>query len=55
MNSCGHPGCQIKPIRPSECVLLKPLLLYVPPDGHAHLSCPEHPDGHVIMGSGVTL
>jgi len=36
-----------------QCVLNKPLMMVIPPDG-AHLSCPAHAEGHHVFGSQVT-
>jgi hypothetical protein len=59
-HKCPHPGCPVPDyddeIRKARfCVLNKPLLLYVPPGTHMHLSCPVHPEGHIIFGSSVTM
>jgi hypothetical protein len=55
---CPHPGCPIPyrdPWRESQCVLNKPLGLYIPPGEHIHLECPVHPQGHVLYGSPITF
>lgn len=41
------------PWKESQCVLNKPLFMVIPPEG-AHLTCPVHPDGHHVFGSGIT-
>lgn len=37
----------------SQCVLNKPLMMLIPPQG-VHLSCPVHPGGHHVFGPQVT-
>ncbi len=36
----------------AQCVLNKPLMIVIPPEG-MHLSCPVHPEGHHVFGTGV--
>jgi hypothetical protein len=56
---CPHPGCPSNqepytdPWDGRECTLYKPLWMVIPPEG-VHISCPVHPEGHHIYGSGIT-
>ena len=56
---CPHPGCPsneepwVDPWEASQCTLVKPLWMVIPPEG-THISCPVHPEGHHIYGSGIT-
>lgn len=51
-HSCPH--CERPPMpSPVGCVLGKPLMIAIPPQG-VHLSCPVHPEGHHIFGPQVT-
>jgi hypothetical protein len=55
---CPHPDCPIPfrdPWRESQCVLNKPIGIYIPPGEHIHLECPVHPGGHVMYGSPITF
>lgn len=49
--NCPYCGKQKSdPWREAQCVLNKPLMMAIPPEG-VHLSCPVHPDGHHVFGS----
>lgn len=49
------PGCKgvTPPVNFSRCVLNRPLMISVPPEG-MHISCPAHPEGHHLYGTQVT-
>jgi len=54
---CPYPDCPVNkepdPWEESQCVLNKPLFMVIPPED-VHLSCPVHPAGHHIHGSGIS-
>ena len=50
---CGCPR-PWKPESVYDCVLGKPLMMVIPPEG-IHLSCPVHPAGHHVYGQSGSL
>lgn len=54
MHNLGCPDCNKPNLPPQECVLNKPMLLYIPPGPGIHIPCPAHPEGHHLHGSSYT-
>ena len=55
---CPHPNCPV-PEQPDpwelrQCTLNKPIWISIPAGGHIHLTCPVHPEGHIIYGPNIT-
>jgi len=56
---CPHPNCpendnpwgDYPDMR--ECTQFKPIWISIPPGEHVHISCPVHPEGHIIYGSRI--
>ena len=54
---CPHPNCpeNDRPEFPFEkCTLHEPIWISIPAGEHIHISCPVHPEGHILRGSPIS-
>ena len=55
---CPHPNCPENDRYPfddlRECTQFQPIWISIPPGGHVHISCPVHPEGHIIYGPRIS-
>ena len=56
---CPHPNCPENdrpyPYPHERCVLNDPIWISIPAGEHIHLTCPVHPQGHILRGSPITF
>ena len=53
---CPHPNCpeNDRPEFPFEkCTLHEPIWISIPAGEHIHISCPVHPNGHILRGPDI--
>ena len=52
---CPHPNCpeNDKPYSFERCVLNDPIWISIPAGEHIHLTCPVHPQGHILYGPNI--
>ena len=58
---CPHPNCPEnhepygEPYDTRKCTQYQPIWISIPAGEHVHISCPVHPEGHIIYGPDISF